>query len=65
LPDRSHAGLGGLLVARAHEVARSLGYTRAVHALMHETNASRNISRHYAHAMRRYALFARRLGAAP
>lgn len=63
-PDRFHAGLGGLLVARAHEVARSLGYTRAIHALMHEANASRNISRHYAHTMRRYALFARTLGAA-
>jgi GNAT superfamily N-acetyltransferase len=63
LPDRSHAGLGGLLVARGHEIARSLGYTRAIHALMHETNTSRNISRHYARTMRRYALFGRTLRA--
>ena len=65
LPDRSHAGLGGLLVARVHEIARSLGYRQVIHALMHESNASRNISRHYAYTMRRYALFARTLEAAP
>ena len=65
LSDRSHAGLGGLLVARVHEIARSLGYRQAIHALMHETNVSRNISRHYACTMRRYALFARTLEAAP
>lgn len=62
LPGRGHAGLGSLLVARCQENARSLGYSRAIHALMHETNNSRNISRHYAQAMRRYSLFARRLG---
>jgi len=61
LPQRAHAGLGNLLVARGHEIARNLGYTRAIHALMHDTNGSRNISRHYAHTIRRYALFARSL----
>jgi GNAT superfamily N-acetyltransferase len=65
LPDRAHAGLGGLLVARGHEVARNLGYTRAIHALMHEHNNSRNISRHYAETIRRYALFARALRSRP
>ncbi len=61
LPERGNAGLGSLLVARGHAIARSLGYRRAIHALMHETNNSRNISRHYAQPMRRYALFARAL----
>lgn len=61
LPERAHAGLGSLLLARCQEVARDLGYGRAIHALMHETNYSRNLSRRYANTMRRYTLFARRL----
>ncbi len=61
LPERAHAGLGSLLVARGHQIARTLGYARAIHALMHENNNSRNISRHYAHTIRRYALFVREL----
>jgi hypothetical protein len=32
---------------------------------MHEQNASRNLSRHYAHPMRRYALFGRALEERP
>jgi hypothetical protein len=55
------AGLGSVLVARAHRLARELGFRRAVHALMHERNVSRNISRRYATPFRRYALFARPL----
>lgn len=62
LPERSSAGLGALLVARCQETARDLGYTRAIHALMHESNPSRNLGRHYTQPMRRYALFAKRLG---
>jgi GNAT superfamily N-acetyltransferase len=58
---RALAGLGTVLVARAHAIARALGYRRAIHALMHERNVSRNISARYAHTIRRYALFARRL----
>jgi len=62
LPGRSTAGLGGLLVARCHAAARRLGFARAIHALMHERNVSRNISSERARPIRRYALFARRLG---
>ncbi len=62
LPERANAGLGSLLVARGHQAARRLGYTRAIHALMHESNGSCNISRQYAHTFRRYSLFAKRLG---
>ena len=37
-----------------------LGFRRAIHALMHETNVSRTISGRYARTIRRYALFSRR-----
>jgi GNAT superfamily N-acetyltransferase len=63
LPERAHAGLGNLLLAVCQRRARELGYVRAIHALMHERNASRNLSRHSAHPMRRYALFGKTLGA--
>ncbi len=61
LPGRRAAGLGGLLVARAQIEARKLGFNRAIHALMHESNNSRNISGRYAETMRRYTLYARSL----
>jgi GNAT superfamily N-acetyltransferase len=60
-PGHGHAGLGSLLVSEVQQRAAALGYTRAVHALMHEQNVSRNISRRYAETIRRYALFAKRL----
>lgn len=41
--------------------ARALGFTRAIHALMHETNKSRNLSAHYAKTIRRYTLFSKKL----
>jgi GNAT superfamily N-acetyltransferase len=63
-PDHGGAGLGGLLVARCQEAAARLGYTRAIHALMHETNKSRRISSHTARIMRRYTLYSRPLGEA-
>jgi GNAT superfamily N-acetyltransferase len=61
LPARANAGLGALLLGRVHEAAQSLGFTRAIHALMHETNKSRNLSARYARTVRRYTLFAKRL----
>ncbi len=61
LPDRAHAGLGTYLVAQSQITARELGYKRVIHALMHESNTSRNISGHYAQVMRRYTLFAKAL----
>lgn len=63
LPAARVAGLGSVLVARAHRLARELGFRRAVHALMHERNVSRNISRRYAMPFRRYALLAKTLQA--
>lgn len=57
-PNHQIGGLGSLLVGRCQEIAYSLGYSRAIHALMHESNDSRNISRRYhSSVIRRYALF--------
>jgi GNAT superfamily N-acetyltransferase len=60
-PGAAYAGLGSLLVGLAQREAHARGYRRAIHALMHEHNVSRNVSRRYARTMRRYALFAREL----
>ncbi len=61
LPGRAQAGLGNVLVARCQEAARALGFRRVIHALMHESNNSLNLSGHNAKPFRRYALFARDL----
>ncbi len=61
LPGRVYAGLGNVLVARLQAIAHALGYRRAIHALMHDGNNSRNLSSRYAHSIRRYTLYSRRL----
>jgi len=61
VPDRTYAGLGSLLSGRSHAAAGALGYDRVIHALMHESNKSRNISAHTGQPLRRYALFGRSL----
>jgi GNAT superfamily N-acetyltransferase len=60
-PAMRRRRLGHLLVSRVQQRAAAQGFRRAVHALMHEDNASVRISRHYAGVFRRYALFAREL----
>lgn len=60
-PECGGMGLGGLMFAEVHAAARALGFKRAIHALMHETNKSRRMSAHYSRIIRRYTLFARRL----
>ncbi len=60
-PDHAGGGIGGVLTDRAQQVARALGFTRVIHALMHETNVSQRISHRYGQPFRRYALFSRRL----
>jgi len=60
-PECASAGLGTLLVGRIREIARGLGYTRCIHALMHESNRSRRIGAKTTSTMRRYTLFARQL----
>jgi GNAT superfamily N-acetyltransferase len=61
LPERRCAGLGTVLVQEAHRVARERGFTRAIHALMHESNNSLNLSARYAEPFRRYALYSKPL----
>lgn len=62
LPEQLGGGLGGLLFARCEERLRSLGYRRAIHALMYQDNASRNLSaRADILPLRRYALLAKPL----
>jgi len=61
LPERRCAGLGVWLVQEAQRVARELGFRRAIHALMHESNNSLNLSARYAKPFRRYALYSRPL----
>jgi GNAT superfamily N-acetyltransferase len=56
-PGRSYAGLGNWLVQRCHHTARQLGLKRAIHALMHEKNSSRNVLGGQARPFRRYTLF--------
>jgi len=61
-PNFQTYGLGTLLVDRCQQAAHALGYRRAIHALMHQTNESRKISRRLnSHPMREYALFAKKL----
>jgi L-amino acid N-acyltransferase YncA len=60
-PSAAGLGLGGVLVDLVQQAARELGYRRAIHALMHETNLSRRISDRFGRTIRRYALFSRPL----
>jgi GNAT superfamily N-acetyltransferase len=61
LPGRAWAGLGAVLVEQIHRIARQSGYRSVIHALMHESNNSLNISAKTAVVIRRYALFGRSL----
>jgi len=61
LPERSHAGLGGLLISECQKSAHQLGFTRSIFALMHDANPSRSISSRYGQIMRRYTLFSKPL----
>ena len=61
LPGRMNAGLGSLLVARCQQAVRELGFRRVIHALMHESNNSLNLSGHYARPFRQYTLYSRPL----
>lgn len=60
-PSARGLGLGGLLMDDVQRAARRAGFSRAIHALMHEQSASLSLSARYAHTIRRYALFSRPL----
>ncbi len=56
-PGAPLAGLGSILVAKAHAIAKEKGYREAIHALQHENNSSLRISQRFdAEVFRRYAL---------
>jgi GNAT superfamily N-acetyltransferase len=56
-PGAPLAGLGSILVAKAHAIAKEKGYCEAIHALQHESNSSLRISQRFsAQVFRRYAL---------
>lgn len=56
-------GVGGALAGRFHDAARALGFSTAIHALIHDDNTSASRSRSYRAAVfRRYALMGRYLG---
>lgn len=61
LPGRAYMGLGAVLLGEVHQAARRLGFRRAIHAYMHESNKSRNLSARYGETIRRYTLFQKRL----
>ena len=64
LPERRlYGGLGSLITDRTQATAHAMGFTRAIHALMHESNASLAISARTARRIRRYALYGRTLDA--
>ncbi len=60
-PGRQGAGMGAWLLQEVQQRAHALGFRRVIHALMHESNHSLNLSRRYAEPFRRYALYSRRL----
>jgi GNAT superfamily N-acetyltransferase len=60
VPDKSLAGLGKLLLARVQREAKALGFTRAIHALMHDANRSASMGE-AATVIRRYTLYSRSL----
>jgi L-amino acid N-acyltransferase YncA len=60
-PGKTYGGLGNLLMVRTIANIRELGYRRAIHALVYDSNSARNMSAAYAQPMRRYALFSRQI----
>lgn len=61
LPGRRFAGLGAVLLDEIHQRAAALGYQRVFHALMHDSNNSRNLSGQSGETIRRYHLYWRKL----
>ena len=55
------AGLGAWLLQEVQHRASQRGFRRVIHALMHESNNSLNLSRRFAEPFRRYTLYSRSL----
>lgn len=56
------AGLGGVLLDRMRATAHTLGFGRAIYALMHDANPSSRLASRFGRPFRRYAVFGRELG---
>jgi hypothetical protein len=54
-------GLGSLMIERVHVNARRRGATSVVHALMHQSNRSRDVLGEHAREIRRYELYGKDL----
>ncbi len=62
LPEHTNKGLGTVLVDLVVREARKLGFKKAIHALMLETNQSQTISERFqSQLLRRYTLYAKKL----
>jgi len=57
LPEKRSIGLGTLLLNKVREAACQMNYNKAICALMHKANNSRNIAAHYAKTFRTYTLY--------
>lgn len=57
LSHRCYAGLGAVLLEDLHGIAHRLGYAQVIHALMHRSSRSHNLSQRYAQPLRQYVLF--------
>lgn len=60
-PGHRFAGLGCLLLERAHAAAAAAGCRSALHVLMQDPGPSQRLSRHYGRPVARYGLLGRRL----
>lgn len=60
LPGRAYAGLGLDLLGRVARAARQAGFSRLIHAFMHEGNNSKNLNP-ATRVIRRYALLGKKL----
>lgn len=60
-PGWQGRGIGRLLFRSLESVAAGMGCSRVIHALMHESNRSLQLSGEVAGVIRRYALFGREL----
>jgi GNAT superfamily N-acetyltransferase len=61
LPEHRRRRLGSVLIGSVVSRARTLGFRRAIFALMHEDNPSRRLEREVMRDFRQYTLFARTL----
>ncbi len=56
-PDHAGQGLGLVLMDRFQQAAQQVGFSRVIHALMHQDNRSFKISRRFGRPIREYTLY--------